>query len=324
MEHEREGIEAIISGIRPRRRIDGIAALLLPFDPDGRIDSDGYRRLLRLTVESGLRPAVNMDTGYVHLLTADQRRAVLETARETLSGRPFVAGAFVEGDDETVLAYLREVEQIQSFGGTPILFQCSLLKSLGAEALVNLYREVASQCDAVLAFELGDMFAPFGQIYHLEVVEALMEIPTLVGLKHSSLDRGLEWQRLQLRDRVRPDFRIYTGNDLAIDMVIYGSDYLLGLAGFAPDLFALRDRYWERGDPRFYQLNDHLQYLGAFSFRPPVPAYRHSAAQFLRLRGLVGHDSPHPESPRRPASDREILGKIWKDLARADSTAAGG
>ena len=35
----------------------------------------------------------------------------------------------------------------------------------------------------------------------------------------------------------------------------------------------------------FYALNDLLQYLGTFAFRPPVPAYRHSAAQFLKLRG---------------------------------------
>ena len=36
----------------------------------------------------------------------------------------------------------------------------------------------------------------------------------------------------------RPDFLVLTGNDLGIDMVMYGSDYLLGLSTFAPDLFA--------------------------------------------------------------------------------------
>ena len=35
---------------------------------------------------------------------------------------------------------------------------------------------------------------------------------------------------------VRPDFLVLTGNDLAIDMVMYGSDYLLGLSTFAPDV----------------------------------------------------------------------------------------
>ena len=89
------------------------------------------------------------------------------------------------------------------------------------------------------------------------------------GAKHSSLNRVLEWQRLELRNRVRPDFKVFTGNDLAIDMVMYGSDYLLGLSTFAPDAFARRDAMWEAGDPRFHELNDLLQYLGAFHFSGP-------------------------------------------------------
>ena len=105
-----------------------------------------------------------------------------------------------------------------------------------------------------------------------------------------------------------------TGNDLAIDVVMYGSDYLLGLSTFAPDLFARRDAYWLDGDPQFYALNDVLQYLGFLAFRDPVPAYKHSAAMFLKLRGWIGCDDTHPQSPRRPESDREILRGILEQL----------
>jgi dihydrodipicolinate synthase/N-acetylneuraminate lyase len=158
------------------------------------------------------------------------------------------------------------------------------------------------------------MFAPFGAIYNLEVFQELMQIPQIAGIKHSSLIRGLEWQRLELRDKFRPEFKIYTGNDLAIDMVMYGSDYLLGLSTFAPDFFAKRDDYWLNGDPRFYELNDALQYLGQFAFRAPTSAYKHSAAQFLKLRGWIESDHPHPNAPRRPDSDIEILQKILDQL----------
>jgi dihydrodipicolinate synthase/N-acetylneuraminate lyase len=161
------------------------------------------------------------------------------------------------------------------------------------------------------------MFAPFGRIYSLELFAELLQVPGLVGLKHSSLDRTLEWQRLEIRDRVRPEFKLYTGNDLAIDMVIYGSDYLLGLSAFAPEAFGLRDRLWAAGDPRFFALNDVLQYLGAFAFRDPVPAYKHSAAQFLYLRGRVAEPATHPRSPARPESDLVILQEI---SARLDAT----
>jgi dihydrodipicolinate synthase/N-acetylneuraminate lyase len=154
------------------------------------------------------------------------------------------------------------------------------------------------------------MFVPFGRIFSTAFLSRLMEIDAFIGVKHSSLDRELEWERLALRDRQRPDFRIYTGNDLAIDMVFYGSDYLLGLSAFHVEAFALRDRLWAAGDAASVTVNDLLQYLGQVVFRAPVPAYKHSAAQFLHARGLIATDRPHPRNPRRPASDVPLLTDI--------------
>ena len=142
-----------------------------------------------------------------------------------------------------------------------------------------------------------------------------MQIPNCLGAKHSSLSRELEWQRLQQRDQQRPDFLVLTGNDLAIDMVMYGSDYLLGLSTFSPEAFALRDKMWLEGNPEFYELNDLLQYLGAFAFRPKVPAYKHNAAMFLKLRGKIACDLTYPGADQRPASDREVLASIADQLA---------
>jgi hypothetical protein len=135
-----------------------------------------------------------------------------------------------------------------------------------------------------------------------------------LGAKHSSLNRRLEWQRLRLRDAIRPDFLVLTGNDLAIDMVMYGSDYLLGLSTFAPEEFARRDAMWERADSNFYELNDLLQYLGFLAFRAPVPAYKHNAAQFLKLRGWIQTSLTYPGSAQRPESDVAILEEILARL----------
>jgi dihydrodipicolinate synthase/N-acetylneuraminate lyase len=161
------------------------------------------------------------------------------------------------------------------------------------------------------------MFAPFGRIYSSDFIRRLLEIDAFTGIKHSSLDRVTEWGRVQLRDRHRPEFRIYTGNDLAIDMVFFGSDYLLGLSACFVEAFAARDRCWAAGDARALMLNDLLQYLGQLAFRPPVPAYKHSAAQFLKLRGLIATDRAHPRSPQRPASDLALLNDIRQRLEAA-------
>ena len=50
------------------------------------------------------------------------------------------------------------------------------------------------------------------------------------------------------------------------------------------------------------------------AFRPPVPAYKHSAAMFLKLRGWIACDSTHPASPQRPDSDRATLKDILDRL----------
>jgi dihydrodipicolinate synthase/N-acetylneuraminate lyase len=300
--------------IYPGRKIEGISAILLPYDQTGQIDYDGVAAHIARTLALGLTPAINMDTGYVNLLTQKERRAILAVASQVCAGQDFIAGAFVEGQQGPLSTlYGRETDTIQSYGGVPILFQCSALKQMRPDQIVALYQAVAGRCTRLLAFELGEMFAPFGMIYPLEVVRAIMEIPQITGMKHSSLKRMPEWQRLELRQRVRPDFKIYTGNDLAIDMVMYGSDYLLGLSTFAPDYFARRDAAWLAGDPAFYELNDVLQYLGQFAFRAPVAAYKHSAAQFLKLRGWITCDAP-PPGLQRPQSDLDVLRTILGQL----------
>ena len=306
-----------IEMIRPRRKITGMSAILLPFTASGEIDWPAFAAHVERTAAVRLTPAVNMDTGYINLLDDDQRLAVLRKTRETLGNGVFVAGAFVAdrpGDRFNRDAYARQIERITAHGGTPVIFQSFGLTSQDDSGLIDSYAEIGRLCDRFIGFELGTMFAPFGRIYSLEAYAGLMHLKPCIGAKHSSLEREPEWQRLQLRDQVRPEFHVFTGNDLAIDMVMYGSDYLLGLSTFAPDLFALRDRCWETDDSAFYEINDALQYLGFLTFRRPVPAYKHSAAMFLKLRGWIACDATHPKSPTRPESDREILREIGRDL----------
>jgi dihydrodipicolinate synthase/N-acetylneuraminate lyase len=295
-----------LSLLTPGRTITGISAILLPFNADGAIDWDGFCAHVARTAQAGLTPAVNMDTGYVNLIDAETRQAVLERTRETLSGGAFVAGAFVgdnPGDSWKAAETFQQIALIEAQGGTPVIFQSYGLTGQSPAKIIDSY-----------AFELGKMFAPFGQIYDLDTYAGLLDVPQCIGAKHSSLSRVLEWQRIDLRNRQRPDFKVFTGNDLAVDMVMYGSDYLLGLSTFAPDLFAKRDAMWASGDPGFYELNDLIQYLGFFAFRAPVPAYKHSAAQFLKLRGWIVSDKPHPLAERRPDSDIAILRDIGQRL----------
>lgn len=296
------------------RKVQGIAAALLPFQSNGRIAVEAFQRHLAATHAAGLINAINMDTGYVNYLSETQKNNVLEWTRAALGNNvPFVAGAYIENlEGDVVTLYRRQLDSIVAIGGIPILFQTARLKASSGRQLAATYQAICRGYQNVLAFELGAMFAANGKILDSETIVRLMDIPEITGMKHSSLDRLVELERLALRDRHRPDFRIFTGNDLGINMIEYGSDYLLGLATFAPEQFAKRDRLWQSGDPAYYALSDALQYLGNVAFRHPVPAYKHSAALFLHFCGRIPTANTHPKNPKRPEGEIRCL----QDCAR--------
>ncbi len=304
------------AGTRPRRRITGMSAILLPFDGAGAIDWAAFEAHVERTLDAGLTPAVNMDTGYVQLLDSTTITEVLDRTA-ALTGGKFVAGAYVAdgpGDRHDDAALARAATAIRDRGGDPVVFPSHGLAALTPDEWIDAHARVGDAAGRFIAFELGTMFVPYGRIVDLDTYRQLLAIPQCIGAKHSSLSRQLEWDRLALRDELRPDFMVLTGNDLAIDMVMWGSDYLLGLSTFAPVEFALRDRLWLDGDPAFHELNDLLQYLGQFTFRPPVPGYRHDAAMFFELRGWAASDRTPDGAVRRPEGDRAVLADIARRL----------
>src|SRR5690348_10419483 len=112
-------IENIISRIKQRREVVGIAAALLPFEPEGRVAVEAFQRHLVATRRAGLMNAVNMDTGYANHLGDAEKRDVLRWTREALGPNvPFVAGAYVEGrEGDVVSLYRRQMDEVVEAGG---------------------------------------------------------------------------------------------------------------------------------------------------------------------------------------------------------------
>src|SRR5579859_6930047 len=107
-------IGTIIGRLETGRKVQGIAAALLPFEAEGRIAVEAFQNHLRATQRAGLMNAVNMDTGYVNYLGEAEKLAVLQWTRDALGkATPFVAGAYIEGlDGDIVFLYRKQMDTI--------------------------------------------------------------------------------------------------------------------------------------------------------------------------------------------------------------------
>ena len=87
--------------LQPRRKIMGISAILLPYHAGGEVDWEGFDAHVQRTLEAGLIPAVNMDTGYGNLIDDAVREEVL--CLQTADGQSFVAGVLLVINHRQVL-----------------------------------------------------------------------------------------------------------------------------------------------------------------------------------------------------------------------------
>ena len=191
------------------------------------------------TAAAGLAPAVNMDTGYVHLLDDQTARRVLQRThgRARRAARSSPARSTMR---DAVARGASAAGRRSSCRRTAI----------GRRRARRLRARWPDAVDRFIGFELlagvqprrvaSGTSTPTGPCWPSRSASAPSTRRCAATSSGSASGCATS---------VRPDFQVLTGNDLAIDMVMYGSDYLLGLSTFAPDLFAERDRCWAEGDP---------------------------------------------------------------------------
>ncbi len=205
----RTNIATLIERRKLRRKVQGIAAALLPYEPTEKSRSSIPDNILIATHRAGLMNAVNMDTGYVNLLkpvksdvlrwTPKPREKVRSLPEPTSKIKP-ATSLLSTGNRWMPSSGRRHPDSVSN---------CAPARKSSQEKAA-IYQDRVQGYPHVLAFELGTMFAPNGEIFDEETVRRLMDIPEIKGMKHSSLDRLVELKRLALRDTHRPDFRIYT------------------------------------------------------------------------------------------------------------------
>jgi hypothetical protein len=294
----------------PGRRPQGLGPVLLPVLDDGSPDWDGFAHLLGRMADTPLVPAVNLGPGAGDLIGASTRAEVVATVGAALGGGRFVAGVRAElgadgGFDPQRLSGV--VASVARHDGIPVLLPSPALATLGPDELLGLVAWMGEWCDRLIVAELPPERWDGGRVWGLDVFGALLDLPRCIGVVHGSWSRGPEWDRLRMRDDLRPDFQVFSANEHAIDQITFGADHALDLSAAIPDVLGDRDQMWATEDPGVVELHDAIQALATLVFRPPVEAARHALARVLHLRGWLDHDRIHPDLPRRPTTDDDLL-----------------
>jgi hypothetical protein len=115
-----------------------------------------------------------MDTGYSNLIDEATRERALAETHALAAGRRYVAGAFIAdsaGDAFDLERYAAQLALIEKYGGTLVVMQSYGLAHQSPSAIMENYRQLAKVCKEFIAFELGQIFAPFGAIYDLDTYE---------------------------------------------------------------------------------------------------------------------------------------------------------
>jgi 4-hydroxy-tetrahydrodipicolinate synthase len=246
--------------------------------------------------------AVWAHTGRGPLLTGAQRRIVLETWREALGDRVLVAGA-------SSLAMAREARA----GGAD-----ALLAFPRAEDAVAWHAALGAELP-VIAFYLYE--AAGGTAYDDETLHAILELPTVVGLKVATLDSVMTFQHLAGILRAHPRKLLITGEDrfLGYSLMCGARSALVGMGAALTDLqAALLRSHVERDGRTFLRLAAVLDRFAETTFRPPMEGYIRRMLWAAAAEGALPPDAcDDPWGPSVPAGERDTVTMAVRDARAA-------
>lgn len=296
--------------------IEGAAVVVVPFDELGDPDWDTFASVLARLSKLGMAAAVNMTAATPSLLQTNLQVGAAHQAHNQF-GSAFYAGVHVvdnPGEWFNIDRYRRQIDVVTGLGGIPVIYPSHGLNALDDVEWVKAMEDIGRETDAFLIAELGETVSATPNLRTPDTNLHLLKNTACKGLIHASYSRPLEFDRIQAQGQMRSDFKLYSSNERAIDMPMFGSAYMLLTASMVPDVFMRRDQMWADADRGVYELNDLLQYLAMFTARGPIGAQAHSTLQFLKLRGWVESDRVPEGTPMRPETDLKVLEEIGQRL----------
>jgi 4-hydroxy-tetrahydrodipicolinate synthase len=246
--------------------------------------------------------AVWAHTGRGPHLSAEQRREVLDTWREALPDRVVVAGARDIG--MAIEARRGKADALLAFpqANDPVGYHQRLSREL-----------------PVIAFYLYQ--AAGGVDYDDRTLHAILELPSVIGIKVATLDSVMTFQRIAAVLREHPTKLCITGEDrfLGYSLLLGARAALIGMGAALPDLQAdlVRACLAEEWG-RFVSLSELCDRFGQVTFTPPMEGYiRRMLWAAAADGGLPPEACDDPWGPELPSQERDAVERVVRDARAA-------
>ena len=282
-------------------------ALVTPFDAEGRLDEDAYRRLIHLQLKGGTRGLVPCgSTGEAATLMHEEYRRAIEIACDESRGEvPVIAGV---GANATWKA-VESAREAESLGADALLVLAPYYNKPTQEGIYAHFSAVARESRLpIIAYNIPSRTGV--NIEPKTMARIAKDLPTVVAVKEAagSLDQVSEILSL-----TRPSFTVLSGDDsLTLPMMAVGARGVVSVvANVAPKATqalceaALKGDY-KRAAALHLKLFPLIKAL--FTETNPIPVKAALA--------MMGVCRPEPRLPLTPLSahSRPALRKALKEF----------
>lgn len=309
-----------------RARLDGglVPAVPVTLDGAGRLHAAAHDAYLRHMSEQPLAGvAVWAHTGRGLMLGRGTAGTVLRDWRAALPGKVIVAGAGAppgsSPSDATRLS-VEMAERAARLGADAVLAYAPVWlrgREDAGSLIVEHHRRLAAVGLPLVLFYLYEEAG--GISYPPAVLDELLSMPEVVGIKMATLDSVMTYQDVARRVSGRhPDRLLVTGEDrfLGYSLMRGARAALIGMGAACSRMQAELIRAHVEGDaPRFLELSRLCDVLAEATFVRPLEGYVRRMLWVLAHQGVIPIEAANdPWGPDLPREEFEEVGRVLNEL----------
>jgi len=264
--------------------------------------------------------AVWAHTGRGLLLDDETARRVLRDWRQAISGKPLIAGVGARNTQDATNATLEMAHAAAENGADALLvYPPSWLKDHEQrDSLIIKHHEQLSNLGLPLVlFYLYE--AAGGVRYTKPVLDELLTLPNVIGIKMATLDSVMTYQDVASHIESRhPDKLLITGEDrfLGYSLRRGAKAALIGMGAVCADLQAeLIEAHFAGNAERFLELSDLVDRLAEVLFIDPMEGYIGRILYALARLGVISADAANdPWGPALTAPELDNIDALLNTL----------